>query len=287
LLVPLVGAGHAQVQVNATLNFDSQQTTSEQYVQPSPGTTPIPLSETHSSEVYSGTGANSTGILGPDNIAVPSPSPDASPGTYASSSSTTDNAIGRVVQQVNTAPGAVQHMSVAVLLDSATAAKVNTADVQKLVENAAGVQTSRGDTVQVSTMPFDQTAAKAAKQDLAAAAKSKSMSKLVGYGKDGLIGFLILGAAAFFIRKAKKAQESGPVLSTSERLELEDARRMRAILAAQHEDVVRELVPGQRGSDRLELGRPSLDAEIGELVERQPEEVAQLLRGWLADRRPS
>ncbi|MGH8890396.1 MAG: flagellar basal-body MS-ring/collar protein FliF, partial [Acidothermaceae bacterium] len=42
LLVPLVGAGHAQVQVNATLNFDSQQTTSEQYVQPSPGTTPIP-----------------------------------------------------------------------------------------------------------------------------------------------------------------------------------------------------------------------------------------------------
>jgi len=287
LLVPLVGVGHAKVQVNASLNFDSQQTTSEQYVQPSPGTTPIPLSETRTSEVYSGNGANSTGILGPDNIAVPTPSPDASPGTYASSSSTTDNAIGRVVQQVNTAPGAVQHLSVAVLLDSSTAAKVNTADVQKLVENAAGVQTSRGDSVQVSTMPFDQTAAKAAQKDLAAAAKTKSMNKLVGFGKDGLIGFLILGAVVFFMRKAKKAQEGGPVLSTSERLELEDARRMRAILAAQQEDVVRELVPGQRGPERLELGRPSLDAEIGELVERQPEEVAQLLRGWLADRRPS
>src|SRR6185437_2821037 len=202
-------------------------------------------------------------------------------------SSTVDNAIGRVVQQVKTAPGAVQHLSVAVLLDSATAAKVNAADVQKLVENAAGVQTSRGDSVQVSTMPFDQTQAEAAKKDLAAAAKSKDMNKLISYGKDGLIGFLVLGAVVFFMRKAKKAQERSPVLSTSERLELEEARKMRALLAAQKDEVVRELVPGPSGQDRLELGRPSIDSEIGELVERQPEEVAQLLRGWLADRRPS
>ena len=285
LLQPLVGPGHVIVQVNASLNFDSQQTTSEQYVQPSPGTSPIPLSETKSSEVYSGTSPNSAGILGPDNIAVPTAS--ASPGSYSSSSSTTDNAIGRVVQQVNTAPGAVQHLSVAVLLDSSTAAKISTADVQKLVENAAGVQTSRGDSVQVSTMPFDDSAAKAAQKDLAAAAKAKSMNKLIGYGKDGLIGFLVLAAAAFFMRKAKKSQENSPVLSTSERLELEEARRMRAILAAQQDDVMAELVPGPRGQDRLELGRVELDSEIGELVERQPEEVAQLLRGWLADRRPS
>jgi flagellar M-ring protein FliF len=287
LLQPLVGTGHVIVQVNASLNFDQQQTTTEQYVQPSPGTTPLPLSETRSTEVYSGTGATSAGILGPDNIAVPAGSASASPGTYQNSSSTTDNAIGRVVQQVNTAPGAVQHMSVAVLLDSSAAAKVNTADVQKLVANAAGVQTARGDSVQVSTMPFDQTQAKAAQKDLAAAAKAKSMSKLMGYAKDGVIGFIILGAIVFFMRRAKKAHENAPMLTTSERLELEDARRMRSILAAQQEEVVRELVPGPRSQDRLEIGQSSLDAEIGELVERQPEEVAQLLRGWLADRRPS
>lgn len=287
MLQPLVGIGHVIVQVNASLNFDQQQTTTEQYVQPSPGTTPLPLSETRSTEVYSGSGANSAGILGPDNIAVPAASASASPGTYSNSSSTTDNAIGRVVQQVNTAPGAVQHMSVAVLLDSSVAAKVNTADVQKLVENAAGVQTARGDSVQVSTMPFDQTQSKAVQQDLAAAAKAKSMNKLMGYAKDGVIGLLILGAIAFFMRRAKKARDSSPMLTTSERLELEDARRMRSILAAQQEEVVRELVPGPRSLDRLEIGQSALDAEIGELVERQPEEVAQLLRGWLADRRPS
>ena len=287
LLQPLVGAGHVIVQTNATLNFDSQETTSENYVQPSPGTTPIPISETKSVETYSGTDPSSTGILGPDNIAAPAPSTTASPGTYYNGTSTTDNAIGRVVQQVKTAPGAVEHMSVAVLLDSTAAAKVDTGDVQKLVENAAGIVTSRGDSVQVSTMPFDQTAAKAAQQEIAAAKKSKDMNKLVGYGKDGLIGFLVLGAIVFFMRKAKKAREQSPMLGMSERLELEEARKMRALLAAQQEEVVRELVPGPRGNDRLELGRPAIDSEIGELVERQPEEVAQLLRGWLADRRPS
>ncbi len=285
LLQPLVGPGHVIVQVSASLNFDSQETTSENYVQPSAGATPVPLSETKTSEVYSGTGAGTAGILGPDNLAVPTPTGSPSPGTYASSSSTTDNALGRVVQQVKTAPGAVQHLSVAVLLDSATAGKVSAADVQKLVENAAGVQTSRGDSVQVSTMPFDQQAAKAAQKDLAAAAKSKDMTKLVGYGKNGLIGFLVLGAVVFFMRKAKTSSSHPAMLSTSERLELEDARQLRAILAAEQQESARELVPGPRGQDRLEFGRPSLEGEIGELVERQPEEVAQLLRGWLADRR--
>lgn len=287
LLQPLVGPGHVIVQVHANLDFDQKQTTSENYITPSPGTSPVPISESQSSEVYSGSGQSATGILGTQTIPVPTASP--SPGTYASSSTTRDNAIGRVVEQVKTAPGAVQQMSVAVLLDSATAAKVNVADVQKLVANAAGVQTSRGDSVQVSTMPFDQTAAKAAQKQLQAAAKSKDMNKLIGYGKDGVIGFLILVAVVFFMRKAKKAQERSPLLSTTERLELEDARRMRALVAAQQDELARELTPGPRGGDRepLEIGLPSIDAEIGELVERQPEEVAQLLRGWLADRRPS
>jgi flagellar M-ring protein FliF len=70
-------------------------------------------------------------------------------------------------------------------------------------------------------------------------------------------------------------------------LELEDARQMRALVSAQQEELAKELTPSPRSGDRFEIGLPSIDAEIGELVERQPEEVAQLLRGWLADRRTS
>jgi flagellar M-ring protein FliF len=283
LLQPLVGSGHVIVQVSASLNFDSQDTTSESYVQPSPGTTPVPLSQTKSTEVYSGAGQSTAGVLGPDNIAMPAVSTSASPGTYASQSSTTDNAIGRVVQQVKTAPGAVQHLSVAVLLDSTAGAKVDAAQVKNLVASAAGVQTSRGDSVQVSSMPFDQTATKAAEKQLAAASSRKDMSTLIGYAKDAAIGVVVLALFFFFMRRAKKAAERSPVLTVNERLELEEAHRMLAIAGA-HTDLVRDQIPGPRNHERLEL-KPAFDSEIGDLVERQPEEVAQLLRGWLADRR--
>ncbi|ABK52614.1 flagellar M-ring protein FliF [Acidothermus cellulolyticus 11B] len=283
LLQPLVGPGHVVVQVNAALNFDTKSTTSETYLQPSPGTTPIPLSQSWSYETYSGTNQAATGILGPDNIAVPTPSP--SPGTYQSQSATVDNAIGRVVEEVKTAPGSVERLSVAVLLDSAAAKNVNLTDVKNLVTSAAGVQTSRGDSVSVATMPFDTSQQAAEKKALAAAQKAQSMNKLVGYAKDAVIALIVLGIIFFFLRRAKKAAEVSPILSLAERVELEEARR-RAALGGGDGAERKEIPSGQKPADRLEITTP-LAAEIGELVERQPEEVAQLLRGWLADRRSS
>lgn len=289
MLEPIVGAGHVVVKVAANLNFDTQNTESESYPQPvASGTVaPLPLSETRNTETYNGTSGNSAaGILGPDNIAVPSGSANPSPGTYVSQDLTTDNAIGRVVQQVQTAPGSVTGLQVAVLLDSAAAKGVNTAQIEKLVANAAGVQTSRGDTVQVSTMPFDQTQAKANAKALAAAAKSKSMNSLINYGKTGVLAVILLAVVFLFMRKAKKARGQSSFMTTSERLELEESRRMLALVSAQ-DQTGSQLSSGlsPSGQNQLEMQRPALDAQIGDLVERQPEEVAQLLRGWLADRR--
>jgi flagellar M-ring protein FliF len=34
-----------------------------------------------------------------------------------------------------------------------------------------------------------------------------------------------------------------------------------------------------------DLAREQVEIEIGEMIDREPEEVAQLLRGWLGDRR--
>lgn len=284
LLQPLVGSGHVVVQVNAALNFDSKNTTSETYLTPSPGTTPIPLSQTWSYESYSGNGQPATGILGPDNIAVPTPSP--SPGAYQSQSATVDNAIGRVVEEVKTAPGSVEHLSVAVLLDSAAAKNVNLSDIKNLVANAAGVQSARGDSVSVATMPFDTSQQQAEKKALEAAAKAKSMSKLIGYARDAVIALIVIGLIFFFLRRAKKAAERSPILSLAERVELEEARRRAALGAGGDAGERKELTGGNPPQERLEITTP-LAAEIGELVERQPEEVAQLLRGWLADRRSS
>jgi flagellar M-ring protein FliF len=290
MLEPLVGAGHVVVKVAANLNFNTQTTESESYPQPvsSGSASPLPLSQTKSSETYTGSGGSAaTGILGPDNIAIPtssaSPVGSSGAGTYLSENSTTDNAIGRVVQQVQTAPGSVTGMQVAVLLDSTAAKGISTAQIQKLVANAAGVQTSRGDSVEVSTMPFDQTQAKANAKALAAAASAKSMKSLMSYAKDAVLAIILLAVVFLFSRKAKKARSQAPYMTTSEKLELEEARRMLALVSAPEESGGRPAL-SPSGQGQLEQ-RPTLDAQIGDLVERQPEEVAQLLRGWLADRR--
>jgi flagellar M-ring protein FliF len=288
MLAPLVGASNVVVKVAANLDFNTQTTESESFPQPvaSGSSSPLPLSETKSTQTYTGSGGTTAaGILGPDNIAVPSGSAAASAGNYLSENSTTDNAVGRVVQQVSTAPGSVTSMQVAVLLDSTAAKGINTAQIEKLVANAAGVQTSRGDSVQVSTMPFDQTQAKANAKLLAAAAKSKSMKSLISYAKDAVLAIILLAIVLLFTRKAKKARGQSSFMTTSERLELEEARRMLALVSSQEELGQNALTAGPISPSQLEMQRPALDAQIGDLVERQPEEVAQLLRGWLADRR--
>src|SRR5256885_913152 len=185
MLNSVVGTGHAVVKTTADLDYDQTETKTQTYVAPSPSTPP--LSQSTNTETYAGTGGGMGGVLGPDNIQVPS---GGGAGTYSHSTNTQDNAVGMVSETRNSAPGNVRRLSVAVLLDSTTAKNVDLAAVQKLVTSAAALNAQRGDTIAVSAMPFDTSAA----------------------------------------------------------------------LEARHK-------------------------EISEMVEQQPDEVAQLLRGWLAERR--
>jgi flagellar M-ring protein FliF len=64
---------------------------------------------------------------------------------------------------------------------------------------------------------------------------------------------------------------------------------LQALLASEEN---RALVAAPGGARELEqqpdpahVQRLAVRSEIGDLIERQPDEVARLLRGWLADRR--
>ncbi|MEK6345686.1 MAG: flagellar basal-body MS-ring/collar protein FliF, partial [Curtobacterium sp.] len=73
LLDTTLGAGNATVVVSATMNQNTGTKTSESYAAPTSG--PVALNESSTTEQYgagSGAGgAGATGVLGPDNIAVP------------------------------------------------------------------------------------------------------------------------------------------------------------------------------------------------------------------------
>lgn len=282
MLDRVVGPGHAVVRVTAALDFDQTRTTTERFLPPDKGV--LPLADTTTTETYVGGGTPVGGVLGPDNIAVPNPTSSAA-NQYKKDTATRNNAVGKVTEVRKSAPGAVRRLNVAVLLDATTAGAVQPTDVSTLVSSAVGADPTRGDTVEVSRLPFSTAAAEAAKADLAKAAQDASRANLFGLAKTGglvLVTVLILLVAWLSARRRRGAAESAAELRVEEvaRL-LESANAARAVEGGGGGVPALE---GGAGPGPAERTRAVRD-EIGQLVERQPDEVAQLLRGWLADRR--
>ncbi|GAB2611001.1 flagellar M-ring protein [Paractinoplanes abujensis] len=285
MLDSVVGRGNSSVVTTATLDFDQTETQSETFnADPS-----VPaLSETNQREAYNGANNCAGGVLGPDNIAGPGCSTGSSgssgPGQYENSSSTKNNAVNKVNEVRRSAPGGIKKLSVAVLLNSSTGTTIDPAQVQQLVTAAAGIDATRGDTIAVSAMPFDQSAAKAAQEALtassAAAVEAKQMSMYKTAGLAALV-LVLLFLAWRFSRKSKKRRG----LTPEERKHLED---MQAALEAQRLAELNQAIPAQMLEAGMAMDDTNVQAreerqrEIDQMVKDQPEEMAVLLRGWLA-----
>jgi flagellar M-ring protein FliF len=276
----VVGPGHAVVKITADLNFDRTDTKSQTYA--ADPKLP-PLSQSKSSETYAGAGVPGGGVLGPDNVQVPMGT--AGTGTYARNSQTQDNAVGVVTKTVQSAPGAVRRLSVAVLLDKNTAAAVDTAAVQRLVTSAVGLDAKRGDTMAVTALPFDQTATAAAKHALDAAHQADQRTQLVAMAKT--IGAALVVLVLLFGAWRSSRRRRSATLTDEERAQLEemqgalDEARSRALDRGGDKPALESAPPRDPRDDDRELRH----GELAAMVERQPDEVAQLLRGWLADKK--
>jgi flagellar M-ring protein FliF len=277
LIVPITGAGRAKVQVTADLDFDQHKTTSETFSDPD--TNPI-VNETTADESYKGGGSAVGGVLGPDTL----PTDTTGAGTdYTKAQADRTYAIDKVTEQVDKAPGDVRRLSVAVLLDDKT--KVDTAKVRSLVAAAAGIDLTRGDQLEVTRVAFDASALPATEPDAAPATGDSPMLPLARVVAMVLIVLVVLLLA---YRSARR--------SSAIRYPL--AIPLDPLALGEGTSLAREV--GLSEADRQELGHPTdraiapsadeqhqivVHSQIGDLIDRQPDEVAQVLRGWLADRR--
>jgi flagellar M-ring protein FliF len=284
MLDQVVGPGHAAVRVTADLDYDQTETKSQKYV--SDPSTP-PLAETKKIETYSGSGNPGTGVLGPDNIQVPSTLASANAAGYGSVSETKNNAVGMVTEDRKSAPGAVRKLSVAVLLDSKTAAGTNEARLQQLVSSAVGLDPTRGDTIAVSALPFDSSAADASKNEMTKTQRDEKQAQQYSLIKTGaVVGAIVLLVLIAMFRGRRRNKKLHKLLKAevAQQPAAIDAAETQAIGAGDGEKVLAlEAKPSDDDSANAE--REARQREISDLVEKQPDEVAQLLRGWLADRR--
>jgi flagellar M-ring protein FliF len=286
MLDNLVGPGHAVVTTAATLDFDQTQTTSKEYnADPS-----VPaLSESNSREAYNGSNSCTGGVLGPDNIAGPgcnnAGSSSSGPGQYENAQNVKNNALNEINKTSKSAPGSIKKLNVAVLLDSTVAGTIDPAQVQQLVSAAAGIDATRGDTIAVSAMPFDTTAAQAAQNALAASSAAEKSARQMSVMKTAGLAFVVM-ALLFLAWRTSRRQKRRRSLSPEERKHLED---MQAALENQRLAELNAGIPGQMlqaGMSPMdqadELARAERQREIEQMVKDQPDEMAVLLRGWLA-----
>jgi flagellar M-ring protein FliF len=278
MLAATLGPGMAVTQVHANLNLDKVTTDSETFPDK---TKVVPLQTDTSKEKLDSTGGGSgaaTGTSANTPAANTFPATTSGSGTtkYSKATDTTTNGVDRIRSQVEQTPGAVVKQSVAVQVSDKVPSAVQ-ASLPALIQAAVGYDAKRGDIVNVQAVPFatNGTAVTAA---AAAEKAAKSGTASAGGGMDimglaktaaALIGLLML---AFFARKSLRGRQS-------------DLEKALPELLKRGPVPVSEL-PGGQPVRQLEGQRKSpIEAQMEDLAKRKPDDVAQLLRGWLLENR--
>ncbi|MEZ5321054.1 MAG: flagellar basal-body MS-ring/collar protein FliF [Microthrixaceae bacterium] len=303
MLGRIVGDGKAKATVTADLDFDSTKSVSESYAPPSTLVTgeALAVNESTKSETYSGTTAANagSGILGPDGQPLNATDANGSGSGYQLNEKQVNNAVNKVVETTNKAPGAVRRLSVAVVVDDKAVSATELPELQNLVSAAAGITPSRGDTVAVSR--FEMKPDSTTKQQLSelafrerqnAAARSLPPWILAALG---VMALALLGLVVTVLRGRRRKGEPEVVDLTDEHVgSTEDAtaaaRPADTSTATSAEEEVASLeealaaASAQHPTDNVDPGSERREV-LGELIDNQPDEVAQLLRSWLGDRR--
>ncbi|MHB1064511.1 MAG: flagellar basal-body MS-ring/collar protein FliF [Georgenia sp.] len=281
MLDRVVGPGNAVVSVQADLNRDATERLSETFT-PADGTPP--LSESSSTEEYTGTGGAVGGVLGPDNIAVPGNG--GGDGTYTRADQVLNNPVNKVTEQTTVNPGGVARQSVSVVVDADAGAGLSLTELERMVTAAAGIDPARGDQVAVSRMAFDTSAADAAAQALAAADAAAAAAAKADLIRQGIIAGVVLLVVLLIALVARRARR--------ERREEIELGELRLLQAQQFQAIQEEADEIGQGPETLspppaqiEILRTQADdarEELSVLASDDPAVVARQLRDWLAVR---
>ena len=296
MLDKVVGPGNATVVVAADVSQNSGQRTAETFTTPdgSPA-----LSVSAQSDGTGGTTASgmSAGILGPDNIAVPSPTSKPTPatgtttGSTGATSVTKNNAINKVTEQTTIPAGSITRQTVSVAVNKAVAG-VNKANLISLVNAAAGIDKTRGDSVAIELVSFNTAGAAAATKALAASDAAASADRTAGLIRTAVTSLaialpIIIALFLIFRRFKSRSQEDRELQEMTELAELRAmmSDQTRPIALTAHEP------PAALTYTQVPLIEPGdterKRAEIDALAGKDPERTAEILRGLMDDRQPA
>lgn len=295
MLEQVLGPRKAVVRVNALLDWDQYESSMETYA---PTGKPAqvrsakeitersstPLSDSSASvPTYPLAGRAPAGPVSPEATPVATPNAAATPQPTAASATvtasndwkyerreaTTNYELSRLVEKTVKAPGAVKKLSVAVLMDGQLdEAMIST--VTKSVTAAAGLDTARGDSVVVASLPFDQSIVTAREQAGEEAAKRELY---VGIARGALVVVSIL-VVLLLVRSLIKGLTRDPKLVSGSK----------SLALQRHQPAAVPVVPVKPAPTEEDLRRVEIQREMQQLAKAEPKLVAQIVKSWLDER---
>ncbi|MGH8981219.1 MAG: flagellar M-ring protein FliF C-terminal domain-containing protein, partial [Acidimicrobiales bacterium] len=268
-LESVFGAGNADVQVNALLNFNKSKTTAHKLVPTSNGATTSYCTGTKTTNTkYTGTGTVGGGTAGAVTV-----SGGSGPGTYTQTTKTKSCEASTETQTTTSASGTVTKQSVAVLVNSAAIPKGTTMTaIRSGVAAAAGLNTARGDVLSFTQTPFSTAAAT---QVAAAATATAAASKKAQMGvmeKDAAAVLVVLALLFLIWRSAKRRRRA----QNGEAMVDAATTMLPAYSPLDFDELPTGEIPRIAISERV-------SPEMEQFIDEQPAEVASVLRGWLRD----
>lgn len=286
LLAPVVGKDNVVVSVSADLNFDQAQSKIHRVI-PSGGNdkTPVGVAVSTQTQTETYSGAKKEAVGGEAGARSNLPSYQASSDgegnknkDYQFGKATTNYEISKEDKVIHYAPGQVERMSVAVVLNKVLTAQ-ETGEIRDLISNAAGLDFARGDSIDIKGFQFTELMSDH-HAELAAAAKEAEMQAFwLQLATIITVSVIVLVALILFYNLVKQPASKGQIIHVPQHVEPEPLEYI------EPEPV--EDVPMKAPVAILEA---NLDPEIemmrdaiGEAIETDPSESARLLMAYMKE----
>ena len=267
LLAQTLGPGKAQVQVNADLNMDQATRDELKY-----GKKGVALQTNRENEKLQG-GGGTGGAAGTASNTVPSYAGAAggSGSNYNRKQDQTQYGVDKQVTRTKIAPGTVNKKSVAVLIDKSVP-PAQIAGIRQAVQNAAGIDPTRGDRISVSQVAFAKPPAPA-KTPVTQSALGLAKYVLAGLG---LLGFL------FFVTRHLRRRESETLMG--EPVWLREIESPTTLAELEAGGGYRLTAGGDHADTAMGRSRPKgnpVRGELEQMIDAEPERVAAQVRAWM------
>lgn len=260
LLTRTVGPDKAEVQATVDLNTD--QATRDELTYAKEG---VPLTTRTESETM--TGGGTTGGRSGTTGNIPRYAQSSAAGgssDYDRKTGATRFGVDKTVTRTKVAPGAINRLDVALMIDRSVPA-ADARAIRSAVSSAAGILQTRGDTLTVSQVAFPKPA-KGDEPGLPGAA-----GPIKAYAGYALAGLALLCFLIFAIRQLRRRE--------SETL-MKEPRWLREIEAP---TTLAELERPRPGSMLPERAEHPARMQVEELADREPQRVAQQIQTWMRD----